>query len=223
MTDHIQEPPPPPLLRAGSPLETPSDVFLGPQSFYDFCHSKRQDPSHNDGRDNSRIMGKQKQGHRTREAVRFTELILQLERAGISQSEMARLMSAHAHGAISVDVSYINHHRNGRRDGIGSSIIRMVRDAFNIDPDYFFDDYEGVKDHKLYYLDERRVEKQLREMRAEHDRKLAELQAEIAALRDAQQRTDADLAQVTRKPRPALVPPPTRKPTASKGPPTAKG
>lgn len=215
MTDHNEEPQPLPPATTLALFETPSDVYLGPQPIYDFCHSKRQDQSHGTLRDNSRDMGKKKQLERTREAIRFQALITQLEMDGVSQSEIARKMCTAAHDPEAVDTSYISLHRRGERQGIGSAIIRMVKDAFRVDPDYFFDDYEGVKDHKLYYLDDRRVEKQLRDLRAEHAMQMSALQDELASLRRAQAKTDADLAEVTKRPAPkptVMVPP--RKPGA---------
>lgn len=206
MTDHSQETLPSQLANIPALIETPSDVGLGPPPVYDNSHSKRQDQSHKPVCDNSRAMAKETQVERTREAVRFTELIRQLEVDGISQSEMARRMEEVAPpGLTGIDKSYINHHKNETRKGIGTAIIRLVKDAFGIDPDYFFDDYEGVKDYKLYRLDERRVEKQLRDEKDARETENRELRELIATLAHRTERNEAELAKVQGKPPPAPI------------------
>lgn len=156
-------------------------------------------------------MGKQRRTVDSREVVRFRELIGQLERQGVNQSEIARRMASVAKDGASISQSYVNLIKRANRpaQGLGADIVRMVRDAFGIDPAYFFEDYEGVKDYKIYSLDNRRVEKQLRDYRTENDAKIAALLAEVDALKAAQSKRDMEEA---KRLRPPAVPTPPRRP-----------
>lgn len=124
----------------------------------------------------------------TREALRFKWLIEQCEQIGINQSEFARLTG--------IETSSINKLRNLESSGrseIGASIIRRVMDGLKVDPSYFFADYDGVKDHRLFLLsakrDENRVatlEDKVRKQElesAQHIAQMAKMQAEMVQLR----------------------------------------
>jgi len=80
----------------------------------------------------------------------------------MSQAEFSRRTGIHG--------PYINAIRNmdsaGPR-GIGAEIVRLVRDGLRVDPDYFYDVYEGEKHHKLYLLGEKRTEKELSSIKTE--------------------------------------------------------
>jgi transcriptional regulator with XRE-family HTH domain len=109
----------------------------------------------------------------TREAQRLQWLIIQFERKGMSQAEFARRTGLHP--------PYLNAIRNmetaGAR-GIGAEIVRRVKDGLRIDPAYFYDDYEGERDHQLYPLSAKRDEKRVSAIEEE----LAAVRRDVAGL-----------------------------------------
>lgn len=138
-------------------------------------------------------MGKQRVDTDSREAERFRWLIGQLTRDGMSQSEIARRMAAAAPPGASIHQSYVNKLFSGQRKGIGAGIVRMVKDGLGIHPDYFYDDYDKERDHKLYKLEEKRIEKKVQRLEvrdverdkkdADRDREIAELKAVVSELK----------------------------------------
>lgn len=103
---------------------------------------------------------------------------MQFEREGMSQVEFAR--------RTGIGYSHLNAIRNmetASSRGIGAHIVRLVRNGLGIHPDYFYDDYEGEKDHKVYQLSAKREERRfaaIEETLAQQQRELAKL-AELAA------------------------------------------
>lgn len=107
-------------------------------------------------RDNPRMAGKPRRHTLTREGQRFSWLVVQLEREGLSQAEICR--------RTGISTTHLNQLRNierGSRSGIGAEIVRKVKDGLQIDPAYFFDDYEGEKPFQLFLLSAKRDEKRV--------------------------------------------------------------
>lgn len=99
----------------------------------------------------------------------------------MNQSELSR--------RTGIETSYINKLRNLESTGktaIGADIVRKVRDGLKVSESYFFDDYEGPKDHRLYLLTAKRDEKRVSAIE-EHAEKLearvAQQSIELAQLR----------------------------------------
>lgn len=187
-----------------------------------------QNKSRRETRDARRMGGKPSETTKTREFMRMHYLVVQLEKRGIGQTELAR--------RTGVKSGYINVFRNpdrGRNRGIGADIVRKMKDGMGLDPRYFFDDYEGERPYEIYLLDAKREEKRIEgiaqaqsAMQADFARlraELSEMRAEIASRDAAHMREVASLeAQLAdaRTPRRAVekrskdVPPPpkTRRP-----------
>ena len=97
-----------------------------------------------------------------------------------------------------ISATHLNQLRNierGSRSGIGAEIVRKVKDGLQIDPAYFFDDYEGEKPFQLFLLSAKRDEKRVsaieeglataQRVAADQAVKLAQLEALV--LRQAQE------------------------------------
>lgn len=72
---------------------------------------------------------------------------------------------------------------NGGRSGISADIVRRVKDGLGIHPDYFFDDYEGEADHRVYLLDRYRRQRAFHDVQdevARHSVLLEQIQAGLA-------------------------------------------
>jgi transcriptional regulator with XRE-family HTH domain len=109
----------------------------------------------------------------TRERVRFTWALFQLEKRGFSQVEIAR--------RTGITTSYLNALRNPDRGGnlgIGAEIVRRMHEGLGIDPAYFFDAYEGERPIELYSINKLRQRRHETETKSE----LAELRAEVHRL-----------------------------------------
>lgn len=125
-------------------------------------------------------LGKRRVGP-TREALRFKWLIEQCEANGINQSEFARLTG--------IEASSVNKLRNLESSGrseIGASIIRRVMNGLKVDPAYFFSEYDGPKDHRLFLLSAKRDENRvsaLEESARKRELDAAQLGVELAHLR----------------------------------------
>lgn len=98
----------------------------------------------------------------------------------MSQAEIAR--------RTGVGRSYLSEIRNVESKsnrGMGAHIVRLVSKGLHISPDYFFDEYEGERDHRQYNLDEYRGERRFRAIEAaqlEQSRQLAELTKQLASM-----------------------------------------
>jgi transcriptional regulator with XRE-family HTH domain len=149
--------------------------------------------------DTHRMGGKPRKNGPTRELLRLRWLIMQLERDGIGQAELAR--------RTGMTTSYVNAIRNpdrGRNSGIGAEIVRQMKDGLGLSEKYFFDDYDGERPYAMYLLDAKREERridtlseeqsslradfaqlraELAERDAAHSRELAALEAELAQAR----------------------------------------
>jgi transcriptional regulator with XRE-family HTH domain len=155
----------------------------------------------------------------TRERVRFTYLLVQLERKGIGQAELSR--------RTGMTKSYINALRNperGRNLGIGAEIVRLMKDGIGLDPKYFYDDYEGERPHELYLLDAKRDEKRIEVLSAS----VQDVLVGMASMRATLAQHDADhakqIAELTRQLAEARgQPAPRPLPPSSKGRPKGVG
>lgn len=153
-------------------------------------------------RDNARMAGKPRRDTPTREGQRFSWLILQLERKGLSQAEIGR--------RTGISPTHLNQLRNierGGRSGIGAEIVRKVKDGLHIDPAYFFEDYEGEKPYELFLLSAKRDEKRVAALEdglAEAQRIAAAQAVELAHMRQAflnQKQAAVEQAAVRRPPK----------------------
>ena len=140
------------------------------------------------GRQNARPMGKTRKDTPSRELVRLSWLIQQLDDQGVGQQQLADLTG--------LKISYLNQLKNYDRynkTGFGTDILRQVMSGLRLSPSYFFDDYDGQQDYRLHLLsakrDEKRVasiEKQLADGerdRVEQGVKVAKLEAQLLELR----------------------------------------
>ena len=104
-----------------------------------------------------------------------------------------------------VESSHINKLRSYEkygRKGLGADIIRLVRDGLKVDVAYFYDDYEGERDYRLYPLSAKRDEKRvsaLEEADGRHDLAIAQLNARLAQLEAQNIALKVELASTTRK------------------------
>lgn len=150
-------------------------------------------------RQTRRMGGKPRKDGPTREFQRLHWLVVQLERDGVGQAELAR--------RTGMTTSYVNAIRNpdrGRNSGMGAEIVRKMKDGMGLDPRYFYDDYEEQRDYKIYLLDAKREERryeqlaqaqsalradfaklraELLERDAKHAREVVSLEDELAAAR----------------------------------------
>lgn len=83
-----------------------------------------------------------------------------LEGQPVTQKELCRITGM-AKSHLSTWMNILRE-GNAGRTGFSAEIVRRVKDGLGIDPDYFYDDYEGEADHKLYRLDRRRAEGRMR-------------------------------------------------------------
>lgn len=126
--------------------------------------------------------GKPRKDGPTREFQRLHWLVIQLERDGIGQAELAR--------RTGMTTSYVNAIRNpdrGRNSGMGAEIVRKMKDGMGLDPRYFYDDYEDQRDYKIYLLDAKREEKRFEQLASAQDA----LRADFAKLRAELMERDA--------------------------------
>lgn len=129
----------------------------------------------------ARVMAKKTRYELSREGERFHWLLNQLWNGGrgVEQKQISK--------ATGLSRSYINtwirikEDGNAGRTGFGTEIIRRVRDGLKISPDYFFDDYEGQADHRLYLLSAKRDEVRM----AAVETKQAQFASELASIRAA--------------------------------------
>lgn len=115
--------------------------------------------------------GRKRRHEPTVHGWRFHWLILQLQKEGISQSELAR--------RTGLGVTYINSYANIETSGvygIGAETVQVMRDRMGLDPRYFFDPHEGERPYTMYLLDAKREAAQL----AEFSAKLAEVTKRLA-------------------------------------------
>lgn len=106
----------------------------------------------------------------SREAMRFHDLIVQYERKGMSQQDLASRIGCHQSL-----VSKWRHPESSGRTGIGSEIIRGCMDGLGIRPEFFFDNFEGTRDVELYSFDRERKNAKEREL----EQKLAIMQNQL--------------------------------------------
>lgn len=146
------------------------------------CEDSSQRKCESKTRENARMAGKPRRDTPTREGQRFSWLVLQLEREGLSQAEICR--------RTGISTTHLNQLRNierGGRSGIGAEIVRKVKDGLHIDPAYFFDDYEGEKPFQLFLLSAKRDEKRVSALEdglASTQRTAASQAVELAQLRE---------------------------------------
>jgi len=114
----------------------------------------------------------------TREAQRLAWLVAQKRSEGMSQREFSKLTG--------IGYTYINALANletGSPRGMGAHIVALVRNGVGVHPDYFYDDYEGEADHKVYLLANRREEARLAAIETEQAqmrRDFAEMVSKVA-------------------------------------------
>jgi len=100
-------------------------------------------------------MGGKKPSHGpTREGQRFHWLIHQLKDDGIDGAQLHRLT-----GINQAHISAFKNIEGSGKSGIGAEIVRKLKEGLGLDPDYFYDDYEGQRPYKVYLLKNRREEK----------------------------------------------------------------
>lgn len=199
MTDRTQESLPAQTATGPWTFDMPSSGREGARRIYDKCQRQSQDQSHRRPGDNSHVGGKPRKDQLSREAMRFGWLVSQLERDGISQSEMARRMTDAGRHYGTIDATYINKIKNagvkGIGKGIGADIIRMVKDGLKVDPAYFYDDYDGQKPYQLYSISAKRDEKRVTAIESE----LAELKKQLADNLAETQRLHRSIAQLVER------------------------
>ena len=138
-------------------------------------HSNKTAPCENPHR-----MGRTRKSP-SRELIRFSWLISQLEAAGMGQVEIAK--------ATGIKISYLNQikqYEKYGKTGVGAETVRLAMTGLKIDPSYFFDDYEGEKSHRLFPLSAKRDEKRVSAIEtalATADRERANQAVEIAKLK----------------------------------------
>lgn len=153
--------------------------------------SAGQQKNGNGAGDTRRMVGRKRRHSPTVHGWRFHWLITQLEKKGVTQSELAR--------RTGLGVTYINAYRNIEStgvSGISAETVQTMRDRMGLDPRYFFDPYEGERPHEMYLLDAKREAVQLAQYRQELSeiaRRLAESERRNA---DMERRLDERLAAV---------------------------
>lgn len=125
------------------------------------------------------MVGRKRKDKPTVHGQRLRWLIIQFEEKGTSVPEFAVLTG------LGQSYCYaVRDNENAGPKGISAEIIQAVKDGVGLDPRYFFDPYEGPRDHKFYLLDTKREQA-----------RLAELQTEVQELRAwkrEQERRDAE-------------------------------
>jgi len=117
----------------------------------------------------------------SRELIRFSWLITQLEAAGISQMEVV--------ARTGIKISYLNQIKSYEKygkTGVGAETVRLAMDGLRLSPSYFFADYEGQQDFRLHLLSAMRDEKRVGAVEtglAQADRERAAQAIEIAQLK----------------------------------------
>jgi transcriptional regulator with XRE-family HTH domain len=145
-------------------------------------HSNKTAPCENPPR-----MGRTRKAP-SRELIRFSWLISQLEAAGMGQMEIAK--------ATGIKISYLNQikqYEKYGKTGVGAETVRLAMTGLKIDPSYFFDDYE----------DEKRVSA-IEASLALADRERADQAVEIAKLKAAMIGRDQEVAEMRAELRRAL-------------------
>lgn len=155
------------------------------------------------GGQNRRGMGKSARYTPTRELLRFHWLLRQLEDSGVTQKQVIELT-----GIKKSHLTQIVHYERYRKTGVGAEWIGLMTKGLHLDPAYFFDEYDGQKDFRLYLLSAKRDEKRVQsietrlqtlELRdAEKDTRLAELREKLLEKTGEVDRLRAEL----RRPRP---------------------
>lgn len=137
---------------------------------------------------NPRPMGKTRKDTPSRELVRLSWLIQQLDNLGMSQAQIAEMT-----GVKSSYLNQLRHYDRYNKTGFGTDTLRQVMSGLRLSPSYFFDDYEGQQDHRLHLLSAKRDEKRVASIEqqlaaSERERSLqaieiAHLKADQASLR----------------------------------------
>jgi transcriptional regulator with XRE-family HTH domain len=187
--------------RAAALLGDPSEASACPN--IPNCEGESQPKCERKIRDTVRMAGKPRRDTPTREGQRFSWLLLQLERKGMTQVEICRRT-----GIAPSHLNQLRHIERGSRSGIGAEIVRKVKDGLQIDPGYFFDDYEGEKQHELFLLSAKRDEKRVAAIEdtvakdqrqlSKHNMELAELRAQLVQIGQEQSATRAELRELIR-------------------------
>lgn len=148
-------------------------------------------------------MGKPARYTPTRELLRFHWLLRQLEDSGVTQKQVIELT-----GIKKSHLTQIVHYERYRKTGVGAEWIGLMTKGLRLDPAYFFDEYEGPKDFRLYLLSAKRDEKRVQSIEtrlqtlerrdAEKDTRLAELREQLIDKTGEVERLRAEL----RRPRP---------------------
>lgn len=151
----------------------------------------------------SRGMGKSARYSPTRELLRFDWLLQQLEDSGIGQKQVSELT-----GIKKSHLNQIRHHERYRKTGVGAEWIGLMTKGLRLDPAYFFDEYEGPADHRLYLLsamrDERRVSSiesrlsAVESINAATSQRMTTLEHENTALRSENRALRAELQRRTK-------------------------
>lgn len=133
----------------------------------------------------------------SRELIRFSWLISQLEAAGIGQQEIAH--------RTSIKISYLNQIKSYEKygkTGVGAETVRLAMDGLRLSPSYFFADYEGQQDFRLHLLSALRDEKRIAAMEtglAAIERERAAQAVELAQLKAREVERGQRLEEVERK------------------------
>lgn len=131
---------------------------------------------------NTWLVGKKAKHELSREGRRFSWLLNQLYQSGkgIPQEELCRLTGL-SKSYLSTWINILKD-SNAGRTGFGAEIVRRVKDGLRISPDYFFDEYEGEADHRLYSLEERRTENRVARVEKAQAETSAQLENILAML-----------------------------------------
>lgn len=135
--------------------------------------------------DNGCMPGKKSGEPPTIEIRRFSWLVAQLEKEGIGQAEMAR--------RTGIESSHINKLKNFETSGrkaLSADIIRRVKDGLKLDPEYFFDEYDGPCDYKVYDLTKAREKKRVGNIESTVEK----LAAMVTLLNERLSQTEAELS-----------------------------
>jgi transcriptional regulator with XRE-family HTH domain len=145
-------------------------------------------------RENPKPMGRTRKDTPSRELVRLSWLIQQLDDLGMGQAAIAEMT-----GVKSSYLNQLRHYDRYRKTGFGTDTLRQIMSGLGLSPSYFFDDYPDQQDHRLHLLSAKRDEKRVAAIeqalqtsereRAAQAVELAHMKADLAAVR-------ADLRQV---------------------------
>jgi len=131
---------------------------------------------------NTWLVGKKAKHELSREGLRFHWLLNQLYQSGkgMPQEEMCRRTGL-SKSYLSTWIN-ITKDANAGRTGFGAEIVRRVKDGFQTSPDYFFDEYDGEVDHRLYSLEERRTENRMARVEKQQAETASQLERILAML-----------------------------------------